>query len=324
MEGLKRYILVFLLIMLVIGYANAESNTIIISRKNEIEEGLKNHAEENGYSAFVDYMEKDMSKEEYEVFTSILGEKYIDQGLHTLRYSSISGNCNYCYIDGVYTIPYNVPLTVKWAENIDIDIYNENFRCNRHYSVLDSSKEAYMLIENPSEGYQVVRVVPDNSDEESIDEEYTLIGFEYLYRMVEAKKQYGLAILLNNQTITDEFVKALYTNERDYESIWKYAEHLPDTDQAEVEKYNKDDYKSLSIETILINAPFVSKIYRYEDGVYAVNPEGNCYVKRFQNLEPIAEEEGIAHKYAIVDMTKDAYALLSKTSGFVLVHLKVA
>lgn len=322
MKIIWRMIVLFVLIMLLrctVGCAPFTTNKNI-----EVDDELSAHAKENGYATFIDYMEQEMNQEEYEEVKKLLDENQINQELQTLKYSSVSGKDDYCYINGTYTIPYNVRMTVLWARNINIDTYNGNFYCNRHYAVSSSDKEAYLLIGSSDTGYRIVRIVPDTFEDVDCDVDFTKEGFNLLCSMIENKKQSWLANFSNSPVITNELLGNLYANEDDYECIYEYAKHLSEAEQQEIQQKLEQGQFEDGIVTIQNNKPFRSNYYKYEDGVYVVDSDYCSNVKWTQNIEEITDEEVSEKKYKIVNMQEDAYILLTNSNGFILIRFMVA
>lgn len=287
---------------------------------NEAIMDLGAHANENGYAEFIDYMENELSKEEYEEIMTLLDGHYINNGLYTLKYSSVSGTSSYCYINGTYTIPYNVKNTVQWSKNVTIDIYNNNFNCNRHYTVSDSSQIAYMLIGGSKFGYQVIRIVPDASELAISEIDYTKDGFDNLCHYIENQKHQCLTELLNNQTVTAEILGNLYKNEYDWECVYEYVGKISDSKKDEIMKEFFEGKNIDGIVTIQINRTSGGYYYSYEDNVYHINPNFYFSVKWTQNVEKILDEENADVSYKVKDTEVDAYILLWTKNGYELVR----
>ena len=318
MKIFKKSWVVLLIVMFVVGCAKTHLPTN--SKNRLVEKEFRVHAEEKGYTTFIDYIESEMTQEEYEVLKKVLDGEYINQGIKNLKYSSVSGNEEYCYLNGVYTLPYNVQRVVKWARNVDIDAYNDNYKCNRHYIVSNPNKEAYMIVGGSEMGYQLIRVVPDAFEESEFDIEYTKEGFEYLYNSLENHKQYLFSEIINYEAISNELVSSLLLNKKDYESVLKYAKQLPEEIQDEIFSKIEGEEINYGIVTIFGVELFVNEYMVYDHGEFYINPESNWRIKWSQNIIEFADDENSDHKYVIDDRKSNAYALIQRDEEFCLLY----
>lgn len=321
MKVIDKVLEVLLLVLIVVGCVLTYLSTD--GKKGMVEESFCIHAEENGYKPFIDYIEREMTKEEYELLKTILGEEYINQGTKTFKYSSVSGNKDYYYLNGIYTIPYNVRYVVKWARNMDIDVYNDNFKCNRHYAVSNPNKEAYLIIGGEENGYQLIHIVPDISEESDFDTEYTQEGFEYLYDSLENRKQYLLSEIISYEAVSNELVSSLLLNKKDYELVVEYAKKISSGNNDEILTKIENGEVNYGIEMILGIDPFVNDYLVYDHGEFYINPESNWSVRWLDNIIEFADDENSDHKYVIDDRKKNAYALIQKDGEFCLLCFNI-
>ena len=321
MKIFKKSWVVLLIMLFVVGCAQTHLPTN--SKERFVEEEFRTHAEEVGYVTFIDYIESEMTEEEYKLLIEVLDGEYINQGLKTLKYSSVSGNEEYCYLNGIYTIPYNVHRTVKWARNVDIDVYNDNFKCNRHYIVSNPNKESYLIVDGSENGYQLIHIVPDDTEESEFDTEYTYEGFKYLYDSLENRKQYLFSEIIKYNAISNELVSSLLLNKKDYESVLKYAKQLPEEIQDEIFSKIEGEEINYGIVTIFGVELFVNEYLVYDHGEFYINPESNWRIKWSQNIIEFADDENSDHKYVIDDRKSNAYALIQRDEEFCLLYFNV-
>ena len=321
MKVFKKSWVVLLIVLFVVGCA--QTHLSADGSRKMVEEEFRIHAEENEYTKFIDFIESEMTEEEYELLKKVLNGEYINQGLKTLKYSSVSGNKDYCYLNGVYTLPYNVQLTVKWARNMEIDVYNDNYKCNRHFVVSNPNKEAYMIIGGDENGYQLIRIVPDDFEESEFDAEYTKEGYDYLYDALENHKNYLLATIVQNEAISNELISSLYLNKKDYEYLAQYVSQMPEELRDEIFAKFKDGEINYGIVTIFGIAPFVNDYLVYDHGEFFINPESNWQIKWSQNIIEFADDENSDHKYVIDDRRNNAYAVIQKEEDFCLLYFDV-
>lgn len=321
MKIFKKSWAILLILMFVVGCTQTHMSAS--EEKTLVEDDFRIHAEKNGYTRFVDYIESEMTKEEYELLQSIFNGEYINQGFKTLKYSSVSGNEDYCYLNGIYTIPYNVQRIVKWARNVDIDAYNDNFKCNRHYIVSNPNKEAYLIIEGRKNEYQLIRIVPDSFEESEFDIEYTQEGFEYLYKSLESRKQYLVSEIIKHEAVSNELISSLLLNKKDYEYVVEYAKQLREGTQSEFLTKIEDGEVNYGIVMIFGTDPFINEYLVYDHGEFYINPESGWHINCSQNIIEFADDENSDHKFVIDDRKSNAYAVIQKDEDFCLLYFNI-
>lgn len=315
MKIFKKSWVVLLIMLFVVGCAQ----THLSEEEKLVESDFRSHAEENGYMTFIDYIESEMTEEEYKLLIEVLDGEYINQGLKTLKYSYVSGNAEYCYLNGIYTIPYNVHRTVKWARNVDIDVYNDNFKCNRHYAVSNPNKEAYLIIEVSKNGFQLIHIVPDDFNESEFDTEYIQEGLDYLYNSLENHKQYLLSEIISHEAVSNELISSLLLNKKDYEYVLQYAKLLPEGTQNKIQ----EGEVNYGIVMIYGTDTFVNEYLVYDHGEFFINLESNWHIIWSQNIIEFVDDENSDHKFVIDDRKNNAYALLQKDEELCLLCFNI-
>ena len=206
---------------------------------------------------------------------------------------------------------------------MEIDVYNDNYKCNRHFVVSNPNKEAYMIIGGDEKGYQLIRIVPDDFEESEFDAEYTKEGFDYLYDALENHKNYLLSTIISNEAISNELISSLYLNKKDYEYLAQYVSQMPEELRDEILAKFKDEEINYGIVTIFGTAPFVNDYLVYDHGEFFINPESNWQIKWSQNIIEFADDENSDHKYVIDDRRNNAYAVIQKEEDFCLLYFDV-
>lgn len=313
----KYNIIAVVVIVAIILVSMNSCNKLFCKEENEGIKELYSHAKENGYSEFVEYMKNDLNEEECEAIITLLNGEDINQGMYTLKYTVMSADSNYCYINGIYTIPYNIRRIVIWASNISVDKYNENYYCNRHYTVVNPDEEAYLLIYGVDFGYQLIHIIPDDCDKQTSEIDYTYDGFNNILSTLNSKDSNLLMSFGNNPVITDELLDSLYENEDNYKQLYNYAKNLTGEDYEKVMNLFNSGEVEDSIETIHIGQNYQGNYWKYEDGVYTLDITYHVSVEWSQNIKEMEDDEQEC-KYVIVNFEEDAYIFFVGQFGYKL------